>query len=135
MKQILRKLLLPGVLFLTLLFGGALMVVQPAEAANPLASSCSDPTLKNSDICKDQSDELFLGPNSFWTRLINTMIFIIGSVAVLMIVVGGLRYVISGGDASQTKSAKDTILYSVIGVVIALMAYAIVNFVVVRLVV
>lgn len=133
MKQFLYTLLMPVVFFLTLLSGSALLSVQPVGAASPLSSSCKDPTLKSSDICKDQSDKLF-GANSFWTRLINTLIYIIGALAVLMVVIGGLRYVISGGDAGQTKSAKDTILYAIIGVMIALMAYAIVNFVVVRLV-
>jgi hypothetical protein len=113
--------------------GFAAVLTQPALAANPLDSTCTDAKLASSDICKDKTDQLF-GPNSFWTRLINTMIFVVGAVAVLMIVVGGLRYVLSGGDASSTKSARDTILYSIIGVVIAIMAYAIVNFVVVRLV-
>lgn len=62
--------------------------------------------------------------------VINVLLFIIGAVAVIMIVVGGLRYVLSGGDSGQVKSAKDTVLYSVIGLVIALLAYAIVNFVI-----
>lgn len=69
-----------------------------------------------------------------WVKsVINVILYIIGAIAVLMIVIGGLRYVISGGDSSQTKSAKDTILYAVIGLVIAVMAYAIVNFVVANL--
>jgi hypothetical protein len=46
-----------------------------------------------------------------------------------MIIVGGLRYVLSAGDPKNTQAAKDTILYAVIGVVVALLAYAIVNFV------
>ena len=66
----------------------------------------------------------------FITRIINIILFIAGSIAVLMIVIGGLRYVLSGGDAGATKGAKDTILYAVIGLVVATMAYAIVNFVV-----
>ncbi len=69
-----------------------------------------------------------------WIRgIINVILYILGAIAVLMIVIGGLRYVLSGGEASQTKSAKDTILYAVIGLVVALLAYAIVNFVVFNL--
>ncbi len=129
--NILRKLLLPLGVFAVLL--GAGLYVQPATAANPLATSCEDASLKDSQVCANQTDKLF-GANSFWTRLINTFIYVVGAVAVLMIIVGGFRYVLSGGDASQTKSAKDTILYAIIGVIIAIMSYAIVNFVVVRLV-
>jgi uncharacterized membrane protein YjfL (UPF0719 family) len=46
-----------------------------------------------------------------------------------MIIVGGIKYVISNGDSSKVKSAKDTIMYSVVGLVVALLAYAIVKFV------
>lgn len=135
MTAYLRNLLTP-LAIIAAVFGAVASIglaSQPAFAANPLDASCADGTLSGSDVCKDRSDKLF-GANSFWTKLINTMIFVVGSVAVLMIIVGGLRYVLSGGDASGIKSAKDTILYSVIGVVIAVMAYAIVNYVVVNLV-
>ena len=62
--------------------------------------------------------------------VINTLLFILGAIAVIMIVIGGIKYTLSNGDASSIKSAKDTILYSVIGLVVDLLAYAIVNFVV-----
>ncbi len=63
-------------------------------------------------------------------RVVDTMLFILGAIAVIMIIVGGIRYATSNGDASNTKAAKDTILYAVIGLVVAILAYAIVNFVV-----
>jgi hypothetical protein len=47
-----------------------------------------------------------------------------------MIIVGGIRYVTSAGDSSKVKAAKDTIMYSVVGLAIAILAYAIVNFVI-----
>lgn len=62
-------------------------------------------------------------------NITNTLLIVIGAVSVIMILIGGLRYVLSGGDEAGTRSAKDTILYSVIGLVIALLAYVIVNFV------
>ena len=61
--------------------------------------------------------------------IVNMMLFILGAIAVVMIVIGGIRFVTSNGDASGVKGAKDTIMYSVVGLVVALMAYAIVNFV------
>lgn len=62
--------------------------------------------------------------------IVNMMLFILGAVAVVMIVIGGIKYTTSNGDASSIKGAKDTILYSVVGLVVAILAYAIVNFVV-----
>lgn len=69
---------------------------------------------------------------AFIRNIINILLFIIGSIAVIMVIIGGLRYVISGGDSSQTKSAKDTVLYAIIGLIVAAMSYALVNFIVLR---
>jgi hypothetical protein len=65
----------------------------------------------------------------FLTRIVNILLFIIGTISVIMIIVGGLRYVLSGGDAGSIKAGKDTVIYAIIGLVVAIMAYAIVNFV------
>ena len=46
-----------------------------------------------------------------------------------MIIVGGLRYVVSGGNTASVTAAKNTILYAIVGIVVALLAYAIINFV------
>ena len=62
--------------------------------------------------------------------VINIMLFIIGAIAVIMIIYGGIRYTTSAGDSSHVKAAKDTILYAVVGLVVAILAFAIVNFVV-----
>ena len=60
----------------------------------------------------------------------NIMIMIIGVVSVIMLIIGGFRYVLSGGDQKGTSAAKDTILYAIIGVVVALLSYSIMNFVI-----
>ena len=62
--------------------------------------------------------------------VINLLLFLIGIIAVIAIIIGGIRYTTSNGDAGQTKAAKDTILYAVIGLIVAIMAYAIVRWVV-----
>ena len=59
----------------------------------------------------------------------NTLIFIIGAVSVIMIIVGALRFVISNGDSKQIESARYTVLYAIIGIVVAIASYAIVAFV------
>jgi hypothetical protein len=63
-------------------------------------------------------------------QITDILIFLVGAISVLMIIIGGVRYVTSGGDQAGTKSAKDTIMYAVIGLVVAFMAYAIVHFIV-----
>ena len=86
---------------------------------NGLNAACS------SGACNNKTDlpALFGG-------IANTLIFIVGAVSVIMMILGGLRYVISNGDQKNITAAKDTILYAVIGLIVALASYAIVNFVI-----
>lgn len=63
------------------------------------------------------------------TTIINVMLFIAGALAVIMIIYGGIRYITAHGDEKQVKVAKDTIVYSVAGLIIAILAYALVTFI------
>lgn len=63
-------------------------------------------------------------------RIINVFLFLIGAVSVIMIIFGGFKYVTSSGESSAVSSAKNTILYAVVGLVIALSAYGIADFVI-----
>lgn len=63
-------------------------------------------------------------------NVVKFLLWLIGILSVVMLIFGGFRYITSTGDASKLQSAKNTILYAVIGVVIAIFAYAIVNLVV-----
>lgn len=78
----------------------------------------------------DQQPSNLFGNAGVFSTISNVLLFIVGAVAVIMIIIGGLRYVVSGGDASQVQAAKNTILYALIGVIVAILAYAAVNFVV-----
>jgi len=60
----------------------------------------------------------------------NTLILGIGIVAVLMLIIGGFRYVFSQGNEKAVTGAKDTIVYAIIGIIVALVAFAAVNFVI-----
>ena len=60
--------------------------------------------------------------------IIDWVVGVLGIVAVIVIIMGAVSYMTSNGDASKVKKGKDTILYGVIGLVIAALAYAIVNF-------
>ena len=64
------------------------------------------------------------------TNILNGIIAVLGLVAVVVIIIGGINYMTSSGDAGKVKKAKDTILYGVIGLVICVLAFAIVNFVI-----
>ena len=70
-----------------------------------------------------------IGDNGVFSRITNTVLLIVGLISVIMLVYGGLRYILSGGDSKKVTDAKNTILYAIIGLIISLLAYAIVNFV------
>lgn len=75
-------------------------------------------------------EQLFGGGNSIFQTVANVLIFIVGAVAVIMLIIGGLRYVVSNGDEKGVVGAKNTILYAIIGIIVAILAFAAVNFVV-----
>lgn len=70
------------------------------------------------------------GKTPMFRVITNVLLFIIGAISVIMLIIGGIRYTVSGGDSAAVKSAKDTILYAIIGIVVAILAYAVVNFVI-----
>lgn len=77
----------------------------------------------NEDGCDQSKTPIF--------RIItNVLLFIIGAVSVIMLIIGGIRYTVSQGDSSAVTSAKNTILYSIIGLIVAILAYAAINFVI-----
>ena len=129
------KRTLGGLLLVPLLaLGVATTVAIPAYAGQP-DQNCDDGKVNISegvDCAKGKQTraELFAGDNSLFKTVTNVLLFLIGAVSVIMLVIGGLRYTLSNGDSTQVTNAKNTILYSIVGIVVALLAYAIVNFVV-----
>lgn len=115
---------------LVLVCGLSFIPVAASAQVNPF-DNCTQGVATDSTICnavKGGTGGLF-GPNSIWNRILNTITYVIGAIAVLMIVVGALRYALSAGDQGTVTSAKNTIIYSLIALIIAVMANAIVNFV------
>ncbi len=68
------------------------------------------------------------------TSIINGVIGVLGLVCVVVMIIGGVNYMTSQGDAGKVKKGKDTILYGLIGLVICVLAFMIVNFVIVNIV-
>ena len=68
--------------------------------------------------------------SSSFQGILNAIIGVLALVAVVVMIVGGVSYMTSSGDADKIKKAKDTILYGLIGLVVCVLAFAIVNFVI-----
>jgi cytochrome bd-type quinol oxidase subunit 2 len=67
--------------------------------------------------------------NSLLKTIINILSLLVGAIAVIMIIIGGFRYVTSAGNDSNTAAARKTIMYALIGLVIVALAQVIVHFV------
>jgi hypothetical protein len=108
-----------------------LAVIFVALALVSLTSDASAYSLQegvNAARGSSQPADLF-GAGGVITTITNTLLFIVGALSVIMIIVGGLRYVVSGGNAASVTAARNTILYAVVGLVIAFLAFAAINFV------
>lgn len=73
------------------------------------------------------------GDKGLIKTVVNVLLWAVGILSVIMIIFSGFRYITSAGDASKTKSARSTLIYSVVGLIVSIMAWAIVNMVINRL--
>ncbi len=115
---------------LALVLGVAAVPLLPASTAHGACTKTSSAKdcLKDGSGTTTNANAPTLQQNV--RTITNVLMWIIGVIAVIVIVMGGIRYTTSGGDSGSTKAARETILYAVIGIIVAIMAYAIVNFVV-----
>lgn len=133
MKNIIKKSL-QSLLFVPVLALGvsfALPVFSPATVSAQCSTDASG-GLAGGALCsknEDQGAELF-GESGIFKTITNVLLFVIGAISVIMLIIGGIRYTVSNGDSAAVTSAKNTILYAVIGIVVAILAYALVNFVI-----
>lgn len=112
------------ILGITLFVGIGLLVPAPSASAINVFDQCA--ANSTSAVCKSTSDNA----TSMIKVVINTLLYALGIVAVIMIIIGGIRYTTSNGEAAGIKGAKDTITYAVVGLAVAIMAFTVVNFVV-----
>lgn len=108
---------------------------QRVYAYNPLENTCSN-AAQGTDFCNnvsaDEKRTIVYGYNNIFVRIVQTVVIITGAISVIMILIGGLRYILSAGDPGATKGAKDTILYAVIGLVVVVFGQVIIAFVLSR---
>ena len=99
-------------------------------ANNDICSSSAAKDVKEAAGCYGTGNQL---PNVI-VNILNGVIAVAGVIAVIFVVVGGVQYMTSSGDAGKIKKAKDTILYAIIGLIVCVLSYAIVNFVILKII-
>ncbi len=127
-----RLLILGASLFMVLAPVAAPVAVFAGGAEIEGNLSCGTTDLEIPDGSKDCQSSLSGGTsriNDIITDAINIFSVIVGIIAVVMIIVGGFKYITSGGDSGNISSAKNTIIYAVIGLVIVALAQFLVQFV------
>lgn len=133
MKQLIKKTL-QGLLLVPMLALGVSAVGVAAPDSVSAVTGCGTVKdgLEGGAECSKgagQGESLFEAGGIFQT-VVNILLFLIGAIAVIMLVIGGIRYVVSGGDQAAVTGAKNTILYAIVGIVVAFLAYAAVDFVI-----
>lgn len=127
MKKQIKKFLSVAILLPAIMLGVGVLALDPSvvSAQDNLTISEGATNARS----EDQPQNLF-GDGGMFQQISNVMLFIIGAISVLMLIIGGIRYVVSGGDSTAVQNAKNTILYAIVGIVVALLAAAVVNFVI-----
>lgn len=123
-KQILTSLALSSFLLMPMVAVGTVNA-----AANIEANLCKGAQL---DVTSDETcstDDAGNTVNNIISTVINIFSIIVGVIAVIMIIIGGIKYITSGGDSNNISSAKTTIIYAIIGLVVVALAQIIVRFV------
>lgn len=130
MKSFFKKVAQGAMLVPAVILGLTVMAPMAHAACDPNNLSISSGA--NCAKGNEQPAQLF-GDNSIFQRVTNILLFLVGAISVIMLIIGGIRYVISGGDQNQVTSAKNTILYAIVGIIVAFLSYAAVNFVTTQL--
>ena len=95
---------------------------------DPICDTITDPVALEASGCAAPAEgEASVGQVA--QNIINVVIAVLGLVAVIFVIVGAVQYMTSQGDPGKAKKARDTIVYAILGVVLAALAYTIVNFV------
>lgn len=99
-------------------------------SSTPTAGNCagSSVNLQVDNSCQNTGLPVVSGGSGELQLILQVAFAILGAVAVLFVVIGGLRYAISDGDPEDMSKAKNTIIYAIVGLVIVLFAEAIVTF-------
>ena len=122
-KRILSILM---VLVTGLALAGAIIPMDTVQAVGVCDNANADAAAKEAAGCNETNKDT----SDITQAILRIMYWVIIVLAVIMIIVGGLMYVLSGGDAGKVQKAKNTIMVAVIGLIIGILASAIINFVI-----
>lgn len=125
MKKYLGQIRLVIIAFMSI---ASIAISVPSVSAAPVDEACKGLIeIDRSVRCDNAATKD--GAFGLVADVINILSIVVGAAAVIVIIIGGIRYVVSGGDSAGVQGAKNTILYAIVGLVVALFAQVIVRFV------
>jgi len=105
---------------------GVLFMPQMASAINVYDEACTGDNA-NTALCKGRNEDQL---PAMIKNIVNVLLYVLGAVSVIVIIMAGIFYTLSAGESAQVTKAKNTLLYAVVGLIVAILSYAIVNFVI-----
>lgn len=111
---------------------GIFSFAAPALAVDPLDNACKG-AAANSAVCEEDKQETISGKGGVLYRVTQLISAIAGFAAVIAMIVGGFMYMLSNGDPAKATTAKNTIIYAAVGLVVIALSQSIISFVVNRI--
>lgn len=101
-----------------------------ATTSRSFAESPTDAISGGLKKVKTSKTQKEIKPSKIISNVVSVMLFIVGALAVIFIIVSGIQFITSGGDTAKATKARQTLTYSIVGLIVAVLAYAIVRFVI-----
>ena len=122
-------------ILLTTLFVGMTLLTGSVQAASVFQNVCNGGGGSASDVCQNgqNTTNTLSGPNGVLIKASRIVATIAGTAAVIIIIISGIVYSTSGGDPTKAESAKNTLIYAVVGVIVIIISESIVSFVLSKL--
>lgn len=122
-------------LFLTSIFFLSLVIAQGQGVLKAQEVDCSDASISGSAFCKSKSDSSenpLLAPDSIAGRITQIVIVLAGTVSIFVMILAGISFITAGGKPDKVATARNSIIYASIGLVVSISAQVIVSFVIGR---
>lgn len=122
-----KKMILSALIVACSVFGFS--AVSTASLSTNVSAQAADGVKKGitTATTTDMQNKSIAGEGGLISILINFLLWAVGILSVVMIIFSGFRYITSAGDASKTKSAQSALTYSVVGLIVAVLAWVIVK--------
>lgn len=131
LRSTLATIFRPRFLIVGALIGGALFFAPMAGAQllDPVCEDTPQATVCQENTPQSHGDNRIYGPNGILTRVAKIISYIVGITSVIVVIIGGLKYITSNGDPKTVNSAKDTVLYAMVGLIVTGISQGIIIFV------